>query len=113
MKTPLSILEEQLEDYSSQSSRLTAYIAELKRTTDQYDTERVHFEDDLMEAEHNLTFYTAEIARIKKEISDSTTPRLGNIARPGVLSLVLTPISFIAGALLGSKLSRGRSSRGN
>ena len=113
MKTPLSILEEQLEDYTTQSSRLTAYIAELKQTTEKHDTDRAHFEDDLMEAEHNLTFYTAEIARLKKEISNSTEPRVGKIGRPGILSLVLSPISFIAGALLGSKLSRNRSPRGN
>lgn len=112
MKNRSGILEDQLEDYSAQLKSLNSYITELKSTTAKHGTDPPQFEDDLREADHNLQYYQGEIARLKKEL-ESNPAKPGIIAKPGVLSLVLSPISFLVGALLGSRLKTRRDSRDN
>lgn len=119
MKNHRGILEDQLEDYSAQLKSLSSYISELNAMTAEHGTDREHVEVDLMEAEHNVQFYQAEIARLKKEIETSNPDKPADIAkppaiaRPGIISLALSPISFLAGALLGSRLKTRRESKDN
>ncbi|MBC8030580.1 MAG: hypothetical protein H7Z16_10755 [Pyrinomonadaceae bacterium] len=97
-------LEGQLHEYSAQLKSLKSYLKELSDTCAHCGTDRALFERDLLEAEHNVQYYEGEIARLKEEIEGSNVVKPGSLAKPGLLSLVLTPISFLAGALLGSKL---------
>jgi len=119
MKNHREILEDRLEDNSSKLDSTSSYIEELKRTTSQLGTDPTIFAEDLMEAEHNAHYYQAEIDRLKKEIaaSPATTPgsssKPGNVSRPGLLALALSPIGFLLGALLGSKLKTRRSDKDN
>lgn len=69
-------LEAQLEQYETQLRRLHAYVKELNDRTAEHNTEREHFEADLVEAEHNVKYYEGEITRIKELIEtepESTT----------------------------------------
>jgi septal ring factor EnvC (AmiA/AmiB activator) len=103
-------LEDQLEKYEQQLASLNSYIKELKDMTERHGTEKEHFDDDLMEAEHNVKYYQDEIARIRKELKgapsgkgkkDSILPRT---KKQGIGSAIISSISFVAGAILGSKL---------
>ena len=67
MKTSREIHGELLTKYERELAGLKSYIKELKDTVARHGTEREHFEVDLLEAEHNVTYYEDEIARIKKE----------------------------------------------
>ncbi len=114
MKNLRKILESQLEDYASRMNSLYSFITELNSTAGRLGTDREQFEQDLIEAEHNVEYYQSQIARIKKELaaSDSTATALTSkpamITKPGIIALALSPISFFAGALLGSRLKSRR-----
>ena len=56
--------EEKLKHYERELSGLKSYVKELKDKTAEYGTEREQFEQDLMEAECNITYYEGEIALI-------------------------------------------------
>ena len=114
MKASHEMLEDQLENYQESLGELGSYVKELKTMTARYGTDKQHFEDDLREAQHNISFYEAEIARLKKEIGEPkrpgpTQPRVGP-TKPGITSLIFSSIGFIAGTLFGSTL---RSRKGN
>lgn len=114
MKTSREILEEQLADAEEELRGLKAYIQELKATTAKYGTDKAQFEDDLMEAEHNLKFYNDEIAGLKSQLGALPGPGRPVTGRPHLPKSSLSPfmlssISFVAGALLGSRLGcRGK-----
>ena len=110
-------LEDMLERYEEQLRGLNSFIKELKTMTDKHNTDAVHFDEDMDEAEHNIEFYKGEIARIKKEIEKlpkSDYPQTGagtvlpQTAMQGIGYVILASVSFVAGAILGSNLmSRG------
>lgn len=118
-------LEAELEDYTAELKGVDSFIAEIKSTTAKLGTDPQQFETDLMEANHNAEFYRGEIARVKKELEASNSPqpkppKPGTpipipkppiLTKPGIISLVLSPISFFAGALLGSRLKGRRDNK--
>src|SRR5215216_1722249 len=65
MSADQEILERELKDYEGELKGLYSYVKELKDKTAEHGTEKEHFEVDLMEAEHNITYYEGEVARIK------------------------------------------------
>lgn len=112
------MLEDMLERYEQQLEGLDSYIKELKAATAKHGTENSHFEEDVEEAEHNISFYKGEVARIKKELGNSGEdyyPRvkaaagavLPQTAKQGIGYLILASVSFVAGAILGSNLMSG------
>ena len=124
MQNRPGFLEGQMEEYSSQVKSLRSYLKELSDTTAKHGTDREHFMEDLIEAEHNILYYEGEIARLQQELEESgpvqpsDTAKPAEIAKPrikkpGILSLVLTPISFLAGALLGSRMKARRADKDN
>jgi hypothetical protein len=120
MNDKREMLEDQLERYEAQLRSLKSHLTELKNMTAKHGTDRAHFEDDLREVEHNVKYYEGEIARLKKEVGkpdkgarprtvpDSVLPRT---AKQGIGSFVLSSISFVSGAILGSKLKAKRDSQ--
>ena len=116
MKAKRDVLEDQMQEYEEQVRGLKAYIKELRDQTDRHGTEKSEFESDLIEAEHNIKFYEAEIARLKKELSGmpggkyyqagTMWPRT---ARQGIGFFVSSAIGFIAGVFLGSQLIKPES----
>ena len=66
MKVDHQMLEERLKDYEGQLRGYNCYIKELKDRTAEYGTQKEHFEEDLMEAEHNAKYCEGEIALIKE-----------------------------------------------
>ena len=122
MKDHRKTLESMLEDYSTKVKGLSSYIKELNNTAARHGTETEHFEEDLQEAHHNVEYYQSEIGRLEKELGGLPKAKPGNvskpgtfgtIAKPGLLALALSPIGFLVGALLGSKLKSRRESREN
>ncbi|MCA1634631.1 MAG: hypothetical protein LC802_13300 [Acidobacteria bacterium] len=57
MNTNRGIMENQLEKYEAQLVGLKSFLKELNDKTTEHGTERMHFEEDLWEAEHNIEFY--------------------------------------------------------
>ncbi|MDT4895180.1 MAG: hypothetical protein QOH25_257 [Acidobacteriota bacterium] len=120
MKDNREMLEDQLENFETQLRSLNSYLKELKDKTAEHGTDRAQFEEDLIEAENNVKYYEGEIARLKKEVgksdqgagtrtvADSILPRT---AKQGIGSFVLSAISFVSGALLGSKLKARQASK--
>jgi predicted AAA+ superfamily ATPase len=123
MKPSRAMLEDHLERYEGQLKGLKSYLTELKEMTTRYGTEREQFESDLVEAEHNIKYYEGEIARIKEEMGErakgerpKTVPDtiLPRTAKQGIGSFVISSVSFITGALLGSKMkSRSKDKPGD
>lgn len=118
MKSSSDIHEELSAKYERELAGLKSYIKELKDRTAEHGTPAEHFDEDLLEAEHNTKYYEDEIARIKKESGgggraecDTILPRT---AKQGIGSLIISSISFVAGAILGSRLKsrRGEKDRG-
>ena len=97
---------------------LNSYIKELKDTTARCGTDKEQFEDDLFKAEQNAHYYEGEVDRIKREMKGTgkaaeETVKEGDTVLPltvkqGVSALVVSSISFLAGALFGMKLKGGR-----
>jgi hypothetical protein len=121
MKTSGEMLADKLEDYEEQLKGLNSYLKELKDVTAKCGTDSVQFEEDLMEAEHNVEYYAGEVTRIKEELGQPPAPPqthapkatpaptgtdtiLPRTPKQGIGSLIISSISFIAGAVLGSKL---------
>ncbi len=120
MHTNREILEEQLETYEDQIKGLSSYVKELKTMTAKHSTPKEQYASDLTEATHNIRYYEGEIARIKKEMGTvAKSGRPGTVAgtlipqtkNQGIGAAILSSISFVAGALLGSKLKSGKGSR--
>lgn len=66
MKADQEMFEDQLKDYEEQLRGLNFYIKELEVKTAELGTPREHFEEELVEAEHNVKYYEGEIARIRE-----------------------------------------------
>ena len=112
MKVNREKLEDQLESYEEELKGLSSYFKELQTTANKHGTDRAHFEGDLVEAEHNIKFYEAEIARIKGELGapgNTGRPPTGEapvpprIPKPGISSIIFSSIGFVVGALFGSR----------
>jgi hypothetical protein len=115
MQLNREILEGQLKTYQDKLRSLGSFDKELIAMTAKHSTPKPQYESDLIAAEHNIDFYEAEIARIRKAlrgIAPVGRPGPGTLQpqskRPGIGSAVFTSISFIAGAILGSKLKSGK-----
>lgn len=122
MNVNRDILEDQLQDYEAQLKSLNSYIKELKHQTDKHGTDEDHYETNLMEAEHNVKYYEEEIARLKNEIGHKGKGGGGGggggrggggvvlppKVKQGLIPVILSSVSFVAGALLGSKLKSRR-----
>jgi hypothetical protein len=119
MNASRETLEDQLQNYDAQLGGLRSFIKELKNKTDEHGTDPSLFEEDLFEAQHNVAYYEDAIARIKETLGGqdkAASPRSVVVASPpqtlkkGLGSLIITLISFVAGALvgLGVKSLRGR-----
>jgi hypothetical protein len=118
MKPIKETLEDELEDYEDKLKGSTSFLQELKTTTTKLATEPAQYEEDQHEAEHNIKFYEAEIARLKKEVGEPGKPAppkpepgkpvLGGVLpqtpRQGIGSVIFSSIGFVVGALLGSRL---------
>ncbi len=110
MKANRAVLEDQLEKYEEELRDVSSYATELKATTARLGTDPVQFQEDLNEAEHNIKFYEGEIALIKKALGGRPGPKPSphpipsHTPKPGLGSVIASSISFIVGALLGSKL---------
>lgn len=119
MKASRDMLEDQLQDYEKELASLSSYVKELKDMTARHGTAKEHFEGDVAEAEHNARYYEGEITRLKQELGKSANegrPQaeadtiLPRTKKQGLGSLIISSISFAAGALLGSKLKSRRGS---
>ncbi len=120
MKANREILEDQLSSYEKQLAGVKSYIKELKDKTAQHGTAKEHFQEDLIEAEHNLKFYQGEIDELKHEIGKPTKPKetdpaidsvLPRTKKQGIGSLIISSVSFLAGAVLGSRIKSRRDDR--
>lgn len=113
MKAKRDALEDQMQEYERQVIGLKSYIKELTDAAAKHGTEKSEYEIDLIEAEHNVKYYEAEIARIRKELGGARgggggRPQAGILprtARQGIGSFVFSTIGFIAGVFLGSKIN--------
>ena len=117
MHTNREILGEQLGTCEEKLKGLTSYVKELKTMTAKHNTPKEQYDADLNRATNDIEFYEGEIARIKQEtgtvakeatMADSLLPKTRN---QGIGAAILSSISFLAGAILGSQLKSGKSSK--
>lgn len=120
MKPNKTMLEDCLQEYEEELKGLNSYVKELKTTTGKLGTDHQQFEDDLMEAEQNIGYYQGEIAGIKDQIGEPAQPGpiktgpggpVPQTAKQGIGSIVFSSITFVVGALLGSKLRSRKNSK--
>jgi chromosome segregation ATPase len=113
-------MEGQLEHYDGQLKSLNSYIKELTDRTQEYGTDTAQFETDLLEAQNNVKYYEGELARVSEELADAdkttgksqdTSTILPFGVKPSLGLLILSSVSFVAGAILGSKLGFGSRSQ--
>lgn len=113
MKDDREMLEDQLSQYESRLRGLKSFVKELQARTAEHGTDGEHFEMDLLEAEHNIKYYEEAIAHLKGETgkpAKSERPQsepdtiLPRTAKQCISSFVFSSVSFVAGAILGSKL---------
>jgi len=120
MKPNKDMLEDQLESHERHLRRLSSYLQELKTTTANCGTAPEQYEQDQIETENNIKFYQAAIFGAKAKIGELAEPEpaksgpgsiLPQTAKQGIGSAVFSSITFIAGALLGSRLKSRKSSK--
>jgi len=120
MKVSREILEDQQQRYETQLKSLNSYVKELKDMTAKHGTDMSQYEEDLREARYNIKYYESEIARVKGELGErgETVPAKGaadtllpRTVKQGLGSLLFSSISFVAGAVLGSRLKSQRKSQ--
>ena len=120
MKAGRDILEDQQQRYETQLKSLNSYVKELKNMAAKHGTDPAQIEEDLREAENNIKYYEGEIARVKGEMKESgrhppakgeADNLLPRTVKQGLGSLIFSSISFVAGAVLGSKLKSKRKSQ--
>lgn len=121
MHTNRELLEAQLKDLEDKRKGLHSYLSELKTMCDKHNTPEHVCGSDWTSATHNLGYYESEIARMKQELAKDTAtgsiskviPGAGTLLpqnrNQGIGTVLLTSISFVAGALLGSALKSGKS----
>ena len=74
MKQIEEVLADELEEYEEKLKGTSSFLQELKTTTAKLNTEPPQYEEDQHEAEHNIKFYQAEIARLKQEVGAPGKP---------------------------------------
>ena len=109
MNVSREMLGDRLEKYETQLRSLKSFIKELKARVAEHGTDEEHYGEDLFEAEHNVTFYEAEITRIKKELrgwgrGGSGDGVLPQTLKQGLGTLIFATLGFTAGVLIGSRL---------
>ena len=115
-------LEDRLQNYEARLGGLKSFVKELNARADEHGTAREHFEEDLVEAEHNLKFYEEGIAQTKAALAKlgdapgpggggGTTPGTGLKSKKGIGALL---IGLAAAALVavGLKSRRGGKDQG-
>jgi hypothetical protein len=117
MKPDRATLERQLHTNEQKLQGLKSYLKELRAMTVKHDTDKEHFGEDLVEAEHNITYYEGEITRIKRELGKSPKSGSGSTGsdsilpktpKQGVSSLLFSSIGFVAGAIFGVTMKSRR-----
>jgi hypothetical protein len=117
MDTTREMLEEQLETSERKLQETSSFIKELKARTAEYGTDKDHYTEDLMEAEHNVKYYESEITRLKDEIGGAPQGTGGQAAADNILpqtmkqglgSFMIASLSFVGGVLLGANMKSRR-----
>lgn len=119
MQTHREILEAQLESLEEKCKRLGSYLTELKTTCEKHETPEDACFSERSQATHNLAYYKGAMERIKQELGKATGSRstvlpaagtlLPQTRNQGIGAVLLSSISFVAGAILGSTLKSGKS----
>ena len=119
MNETRDFLEDEAERYETHLKSLKSFIQTLKETAAKHGTDEAALEGDLIEAEHNISYYEGELGRIREELRgrghrgggyvaprppvyDSVIPRT---PRQGAGALILASLGMLAGVLIGSQLA--------
>ena len=111
MNATREMLEVSLQDYQRQLGSLNSYLGALKERVEQHGTSPELFEEDLLEAEHNVEYYEAEVARLTKELgrtenaAEQAQGLLARVPKPDGNALILASITFAAGILVGFSIN--------
>ena len=122
MNQTREFLEDQAQRYETQLASLKSFLRTLRETAAKHGTDEAALEGDLEEAEHNISFFEGELARVRAELRgrpggyvpprppayDSVIPRT---PRQGVGALVLASLGMLAGVLIGQQLASRRGGR--
>lgn len=108
MSTSRAVLEDHLESYQQKLRSLNSYIKELNHRAAEHGTDPALYEGDLLEAQHNIAYYEAEVARIKGELGGAGGVLSRAPVKQGLGALALSALCFAAGVLVGARLLSGR-----
>ncbi len=107
-------LEDQAGEYQTRLSGLRSYMTELREMLSRHGTDESLLEADLHEAEHNVRYYEAELARVRKELGaargggggtgrvEALLPLTG---KQSAGAIALVSLGFAAGVLVGRLLN--------
>ncbi len=124
MQPNRELLKDKLEAYEDKVKSLDSYLTELRTMCTKHDTPNEACASEWGEATHNLFYYKGEVARIKQELGTksrlaSMIPGIGTAVgartllpetrNQGIGVVVLSSISFVVGAILGSVLTSAKS----
>ncbi len=116
MNETRDFLEDKAKRYETHLASLKSFVTILKETAAKHGTDEATLEGDLLEAEHNISYYESELERIAAELRgrgggyvaprppvyDSIIPRT---PRQGAGALILASLGMLAGMLIGSQLA--------
>lgn len=106
-------LEDQASEYQTRLSGLRSYVEELREMASRHGTDESLLQEDLHEAEHNVSFYEAQLARVRKELRsapsgggwpDEGGSLLSLVGKQGVGAVALVSLGFAAGVVVGRLL---------
>ena len=107
MNARSSLAERELAEFEEKLQNLRSYISSLKERAKHHGTDEEHFDDDLMKAENDASYYESEIENLRRSAGITAPPppkpplMAGLPVKTDRDSLIQTGLAAVIGLCLG------------